>query len=78
MGYMRVNDGITTVNIGKFWKVSEKSERSERVYRLWEVSHLVKQNVSRIMHSKSCLGTPWGASYECICESMYPSKGGIG
>ena len=30
------------------------------------------------MHSESCLGTPWGPSYEHICKNIYFCKGCIG
>ena len=36
------------------------------IYRHWEVSHFFKREFSPGMHSKSCLGTPSGPSYEFI------------
>ena len=40
-----------------------------KVYRPWEVSHLFSRQISRRMHSESCLGTPWGSRYEHICKN---------
>ena len=59
-GYMRVYEGIWGYMKG---------------YKPWQVSHLFRRNISRGMHLKSCLGTPWGQSYEHICRNIYFSKG---
>ena len=49
-----------------------------RVYGPWEVSHLSCREISRRMHSESCLETPWGPSYEHIYKNLYLCKGWIG
>ena len=36
-----------------------------------EVAHLFSRRISRRMPSESCLGTPWGPSYEHICKNVY-------
>ena len=41
----------------------------------WEVSHVFSREISRRMQSESCLGTPWGPSYEHICKNIYVWKG---
>ena len=41
-----------------------------KVYRLWEVAHFVCRNISRGMHLKSCLGTPWCPRYDTICKNI--------
>ena len=48
------------------------------VYRPREVSRFFKREIWLGMHSKSCLGTPWGPSYELICKNIYLGKGWIG
>ena len=47
-------------------------------FRPREVAHLFSREISRRMPSESCLGTPWGSSYEHICKNIYFWKGGIG
>ena len=44
-------------------------------YRPWEVSHLFSREISRRMPSESCLGTPWGPSYEHIYKNIHLCKG---
>ena len=39
-------------------------------HKPWEVSHLFSHEISRRMPSESCLGTPWGPSYEHICKNL--------
>ena len=40
-----------------------------RVYRPWEVSLFFSRQISRRMPSESCLGTPWGSSYDQFCKT---------
>ena len=49
-----------------------------RDYRPWEASHLFSCDISRRMPSESCLGPPWGSSYEHICKNIYFWKRWIG
>ena len=46
-----------------------------RGYRPWEVSHLFSHEISRRMPSESCLGTPWGLSYEHVYKNIHFCKG---
>ena len=48
-----------------------------KLYRPWEVPHRFKHKLSHRLHSKSCLGTPWGSSYDHIYKNMYFCKGWI-
>ena len=41
------------------------------VYKHREVSHFFRCEISYGMHSKSYLRTPWGSSYEHICNNIY-------
>ena len=43
-----------------------------------EVAHFLSSEISRRIPSESCLGTPWGLSYEHICENMYFCQGRCG
>ena len=42
-----------------------------KAYKPWEESHLFSCEISRRMPSESCLGTPWGPSYEQIFVKAY-------
>ena len=46
-----------------------------RVYMPWEASHLFSREISRRMHSESCLGTPWGPIYDQFCKTCVFRKG---
>jgi hypothetical protein len=49
-----------------------------RVYGPREVAHLLAREISHRMRSKSCLGTPWGPSYEHICKNIHFWRGRFG
>ena len=42
---------------------------ANEVYKSWEESHLFSHQISRRMPSESCLGTPWGPSYDQFCKT---------
>ena len=35
----------------------------------WEVAPRFSNEISRVMYSKSCLGTPWGPRYGHVCKT---------
>ena len=73
-----ISNGAVYEGIWWYMKVYEGIWRYMKGYMPWEVSHLFSHQVSRRMHSKSCLGTPWGPSYEHFCKNIYLCKGWIG
>ena len=46
-----------------------------RVYKHREASHLFFREISRRKPSESCLGTPWGPSYEHMYKNLHFCKG---
>ena len=56
----------------------EFGKKQMGVYGLWEVSHLFSREISRRMLSESCLGIPWGRSYEHISKNTDFGQGRFG
>ena len=48
------------------------------VYRPWELSNFSRRTISCGMHSKSCLGMPWGRRYDQFCRTCVFSRGRFG